>query len=101
MNAKTRKLQYLLINQLLEEGSVQLILPDGVTLEIDILQEDKNGEMKKTDNYCSIVASRQGKKAILDSFNLSLQYEQDDDIMVFEHETCDFKGRIVKSFDVV
>jgi hypothetical protein len=57
--------------------------------------------MKKTDNYCSIVASRQGKKAILDSFNLSLQYEQDDDIMVFEHETCDFKGRIVKSFDVV
>lgn len=101
MNSKTRKLQYLLINQLLEEGSVQLILPDGMTLEIDILQEDKNGEMKKTDNYCSIVASRQGKKAILDSFNLSLQYEQDDDIMVFEHEICDLDGRTVKSFDVV
>jgi hypothetical protein len=101
MNAKTRKLQYLIISQLLEEGSVQLILPDGMTLDIGILQEDKNGEMKKADDYCYIVASRGDRKAILDSYNLGLQFQANPDIMIFEDETSDDDGRIVKSFDII
>jgi hypothetical protein len=101
MNAKTRKLQYLIISQLLEEGSVQLILPDGVTLDIGILQEDKYGELKKADDYCYIVASRDGKTAILDSYNLGVQYEAEEDTMVFEDELSDQFGRVVKSVDII
>lgn len=101
MNAKTRKLQYLIITQLLEEGSVQLILPDGVTLDIGILQEDKYGQMKKADDYCYIVASRGDRKAILDSYNLGLQFPANPDTMIFEDETSDDHGRVVKSFDII
>ena len=101
MNAKARRLQYLIITQLLEEGSVQLILPDGVTLDIGILQEDKNGELKKSEDYCYIVASRGDRKAMLDSYNMGLQFESDPDTMIFEDETADDNGRIVKSFDII
>lgn len=101
MNAKTRKLQYLIISQLLEEGSVQLILPDGVKLDIGILQEDKNGEMKKADDYCYIVASRGDKKAMLDSYNLGLEFKANPDTMIFEDQTADDHGDIVRSFDII
>lgn len=100
-NAKARKLQYLMITQLLEEGSVQLILPDGVTLDIGILQEDKFGNLKKTDDYCYVVASRDGKTAMLDSYNLGLQYESNENAIVFEEEIFDKNGKSVNMMDVV
>jgi hypothetical protein len=100
-NSKSRKLQYLIITQLLEEGSVQLILPDGVKLDIGILQEDKFGNLKKADDYCYIVASRDGRTAMIDSYNLGLQYESDKDTMLFEDEVSDHNGKTIKTFDVV
>ena len=100
-NAKARKLQYLIITQLLEEGSVQLILPDGVTLDIGILQEDRFGNLKKADDYCYVVASRDGRTAMIDSYNLGLQYEAKDDTIVFEEEVLDQNGRSIKMMDVV
>lgn len=90
-----------MITQLLEEGSVQLILPDGVTLDIGILQEDKFGNLKKTDDYCYVVASRDGKTAMLDSYNLGLQYESNENAIVFEEEIFDKNGKSVNMMDVV
>lgn len=101
IDAKTRKLQYLMITQLLEQGSVQLILPDGVRLDIGILQEDKYGNLTKTDDYCYVVASRDGKTAILDSYNLGLQYEAKEDTIIFEDEVLDQNGKSIKVMDVV
>jgi hypothetical protein len=100
-NAKSRKLQYLIITQLLEQGSVQLILPDGVTLDIGILQEDKFGNLKKADDYCYIVASRDGRTAMIDSYNLGLQYEAKQDTIIFEEEVLDHNGESIKIMDVV
>lgn len=100
-NARTRKLQYLIITQLLEEGSVQLILPDGVTLDIGILQEDRFGNLQKADDYCYIVASRSGRKAMIDSYNLGLEFESDKDAMLFEDESSDNSGKMVKTLDIV
>lgn len=100
-NAKTRKLQYLLIQQLLNTGTVELILPDGITLEIGIIQENEFGEAKKADNYCYVVASRDGKTAILDSYDLGLQYEADEDTIVCEDEVVDKNGKLVRTLDVV
>jgi hypothetical protein len=98
---KASKLQYLLIKQLLAKGSVELILPDGVKVEIGITQEDQFGETRKTDDYCYVVASRNDKSVMLDSFNLGLQYSPEKDTIICEDELTDDDGRLLRSLDVV
>lgn len=100
-NAKTRKLQYLLIKQLLEQGAVQLILPDGVKLDIGIVQEDKLGQLEKVDGYCYVVASRNDKSVMLDSYNLGLQFESKEDVIVCEDEVLDKNGKLIKTLDII
>lgn len=100
-NAKARKLQYLLITELIDKGAVELILPDGITLEIGILQEDEFGEVKKADDYCYVVASRDGKTALLDTYNLGLKFEPETDTIICEDETLDSDGRLIRSLDIV
>lgn len=100
-NAKARKLQYLLITELLDKGSVELRLPDGITLEIGILQENAFGEVSKADDYCYVVATRAGKTVLLDTYNLGLQYEPEKDTIVYEDEFLDDNGTVIKTLDVV
>lgn len=99
--ARTRKLQYLLIKQLLESGSVELILPDGITLEIGILQEDQSGKLKKADDYCYVVATRDNKSTMLDTYNLGLSFEPEKSTIIYEDELVDSEGRLVRTLDVV
>jgi hypothetical protein len=96
-----RKLQSLLIRQLLAKGTIQLLLPDGVTLEIGITQEDQFGDVRKADDYCYVVATRDGKSIMLDSFNLGLQYEDEDNTIIYEDQTLGDEGQLVHSLDVV
>ena len=96
-----KKLQYLLIHQLLEKGTVELVLPDGVSLEIGITQEDQFGDQHKSDDYCYVVASREGKSVMLDSFNLGLQFEDEENIIVCEDEAIREDGRHIRLLDIV
>lgn len=100
-NAKQRKLQHLLITQLLEDGRVELILPDGIILEVGITQEDKNGEQVKVDDYCYVVATRLDRSALMDRYNLGLQFEQSEDRIIYEGESSDALGRKVQVLDIV
>lgn len=100
-NAKARKLQYLLITELLDKGSVEIILPDGITLEIGIIQEDEFGDTKKIDDYCYVVATRQGRSTILDTYNLGVQFINEEKAVVCEDEMIDKDGRLVRTLDVV
>lgn len=101
-DAKALKLQYLMIQQLLQKGSVSLMLPDGITIEIGITQEDQNGDLKKVDNYCYVVStSKDGRSAILDSFNLGLQFKDDDNTIIFEDRVLGNNGTLVHTMDVV
>ena len=95
------KLQYLLIKELLKTGTVELLLPDGITLEIGITQEDKHGQLKKSDDYCYVVASRDGKSTLLDTYNLGLRFEDEKDILIYEDTSVDNNGVAVRSMDVV
>ena len=99
--SKAAKLQYLLIHQLLKKGSVELLLPDGITIEIGITQEDQFGDVHREDDYCYVIASRDGKSVMLDSYNLGLCYEPEEHTIVFEDETLDEEGRVIRSLDVV
>ena len=83
-NSKARKLQYLIISELLASGSVEIALPDGITLEIGITQNDDSGAPKKADDYCYVVATRRDRSTILDSYNLGLQFVPEKDTIVCE-----------------
>ena len=96
-----KKLQSLLIRQLLDKGTVQLMLPDGVKIEIGITQEDQFGDTHKSDDYCYVVATRQGKSVMLDSYNLGLQYEEERNTIILEGEALGDEGQLVRSLDVV
>ena len=96
-----RKLQSLLIRQLLENGTVQFLLPDGVQLEIGITQEDQFGDTQKSDDYCYVVATREGQTIMLDSYNLGLQYEDGKNTIVLEDESLGDHGQLLRSLDVV
>lgn len=100
-NAKTRKLQHLLIKQLLETGRVELLLPDGITVEIGIVQENKHGDLIKTDDYCYVVATRGDRSAMIDSYNLGLQFEDRGDSIIYEGTDLGDNGAVVKYMDVV
>lgn len=100
-NAKTRKLQHLLIKQLLEAGRVELLLPDGITVEIGIVQENKHGDLIKTDDYCYVVATRGDRSAMIDSYNLGLQFEDREDTIIYEGTDLGENGEVVKYMDVV
>lgn len=95
------KLQYLLIKELLKTGTVELLLPDGITLEIGITQEDKYGQLKKSDDYCYVVASRDGKSTLLDTYNLGLRFDDEKDILIYEDTDVDNDGVAVRSIDVI
>lgn len=100
-NARSLKLQSLLITQLLKEGSVELILPDGIKLEIGITQEDKFGNKEKADDYCYVVANRDGKSFLLDSHVLGLLYEDEKDTIVFEDKALGNGGVPLNSLEIV
>jgi hypothetical protein len=99
-SARAKKLQYLLIAQLLEMGSVQLLLPDGMTLEVGITQLGKKG-LKKTDDYCYVVASKDTKTAMIDSYNLALQFEKESNTIVYEDEILDDDGNRIGRMEIV
>ena len=67
---KTNKIQALLINHLLKHGHIQLRLPDGVLLEIGITEENENGKIQKSDEYCWVIAKKENRAAVIDSYNL-------------------------------
>jgi hypothetical protein len=94
------KLQALLINHLQKHGSVKLILPDGVTLEIGVNQLAGDGKLVKVDNYCWVMASREDRMAILDSYNCGVRYSADK-TTVFEDEFVTSEGERVRRLDVV
>lgn len=90
------KIQYLLMTHLLEKGHIKLNLPDGMTLELGIVQEDKQGDLVKTDDYSWLIASQKNRTVSMDSFNFGLRYAAETDKILFEEETVDQEGMKMK-----
>ena len=53
------------------------------------------------DKYCYVVATRGNKSILLDSYNLGLQFEDDDDTIIFEDKVLSEEGTVVRRLDVV
>lgn len=100
---KKSKIQGLLITHLKKQGSIELILPDGITVEIGITQMNHDGKMiiDDDDDYCWVVAKRENNTFLLDSFNLGLSYEDDPRTIVLEDVDTTDEGVKIKFLDVV
>lgn len=95
------KLQSLLIQHLQKHGSVKLLLPDNVVLEIGVNQENNQGDMVNVEDYCWVMASRQGRSAVIDKFNLGIRFDNEDKAVVIEDEFTTSEGDRVRRLDVV
>lgn len=95
------KLQQLLITHLQKHGSVKLLLPDNVVLEIGVNQVNERGELVNVEDYCWVMATRQGRSAVIDKFNLGLRFDNEEKAIVLEDEFVTSEGEKVHRLDVV
>lgn len=95
------KIQSLLVTHLLKHGQIQLLLPDGMMLEIGVTQEGKDGQLVKKDDYCWVIASRQDRAASIDSYNLGIRFNDEKNILVFEDQFVDQNGEQVRRLDII
>ena len=95
------KIQSLLVEHLLKHGQIELRLPDGVTLAIGLTQENKDGELTIKDNYCWVIASQGNRATSLDSYNMGLRFNDEEDVYVFEDKFIDQNGEPIRRLDVM
>ncbi len=98
--SKSKKIQQLFVTQLIKEGHVQITLPNEMTLEVGITQEDGNGDLKKEPNYCWVLASQNGRTIAIDEYNLGIKYT-DSDKNKFVIETTSGNEEDVKFLEVI
>lgn len=98
---KQTKIQELIVKHLKDYGTLDIILPDGIVLEIGCVQTDKRGRVIHADDYCYVVAAREDKKTLLDSYNIGLSFGETGDSIVFEEEGWDDYGSPIRRVDVI
>jgi hypothetical protein len=90
---KVQKIQSLLIQHLLQEGHIQLTLPDGMVVEVGILQENREGKLEKTDDYCWLIASQKERTISMDSYNFGLTFPSESGKIIVEDSTVNQEGQ--------
>jgi hypothetical protein len=95
------KIQYLLISHLLEQGHIELLLPDGLVLEVGVTKEGESGDLEKCDDYCWLIASQKDRVVSIDSYNAGLSFHEDLDKIVFEETLTNSEGYPTRAISVV
>jgi len=98
---KKNKIQSMIVEHLMKHGQLEILLPDNVKLEIGTTQENQNGRLVVKDDYCWVIASREGRSTSLDAYNLGLRFENEENLIVFEDKFTDQNGEKVRRLDVV
>ena len=98
--SQSKKIQALLTNHLLRCGGLELLLPDGIVVQVSITKEGKHGA-EICDDYCAVRTSRGGSSTLLDTYNLSLEYTDDHRSLICLDSSIDEEGRLVKRLEVV
>lgn len=95
------KIQSMIVEHLLKHGQLEILLPDGLTLEIGITQENEDGELEVEEDYCWVIASQGGRATSLDSYNMGLRFKDNNDAIMFEDRFIDQDGEKIRRVDVV
>lgn len=98
--AAKNKIQRLVVEYLLKEGSLELSLPNGMVLEVGVTQEDRYGRKEIAQDYCWVVASQKNRSVSIDRYNLGLRYTGDRE-MVCEQSVLNEDGTSLKILDVL
>lgn len=98
--SKAKKIQELITKHLLNCGKIEIKLPDNVVLQIDITQDGKGGT-EIVDDYCFVKASRAGNSTALDTYNISLEYVDDQKKLICLDNFIDDNGELKKRLDIV
>lgn len=97
-----KNIQTLLIKHLMEQGQIELLLPDGVKLEIGVMQLNQNGDLVNCiEDYCYVVANRADKRTLLDSYNVGLQFSDTQDTILFDDVTLGTDGESIRRLEVI
>ena len=95
------KVQQVFITHLLQEGHVELVLPNDMILEVGITQENKYGDLEKNPEYCWVIASQNNRSVSIDEYNLGLRFQDKKDRMICEHDGIAQNGDHIKILDVI
>lgn len=95
------KIQSLVNLYLKQYGKLEILLPDGVVLEIGTVSEDQHGNLIKNDDYCWVIASRDGRSASIDAFNAGVSFIDDNTSIVFEDSFTDYKGDNIRKLEIL
>lgn len=95
------KIQSMVVQHLIRHGTLDIVLPDGILLEIGIVTTDKDGNKVKSDDYCYVSAERGGRRTLLDSYNAGLTYQEDSESLLFEEQAISSSGEILRCVEVV
>lgn len=94
--ARIDKIQLLLISYLKRYGSIQLILPDGIEVEIGAAQTEEFDEI-----YCYVVAKRGDSLVKLDSCNISLTFPDKKDTIILDEIGFSDDGEETRTLEVL
>jgi hypothetical protein len=95
------KIQSLINSHLRKHGVLKILLPDNVELEIGTLQENKHGKEEKTNNYCYVIAKKEDRTTVLDSFNLGIRFLDEEKNYLLEDSFVDVDGNQIRKLNVV
>lgn len=96
-----KKVQALLISHLSKHGSIKILLPDEMVLEIGVNQVGQDGRLHNVDDYCWVITSKKDRMSVHDSYNLGLRFSEDKKNLIFEDSFINNDGERVKRLDVV
>jgi len=86
----------------MEVGHIDLVLPDGIRLEIGVVQEDETGKVINCiEDYCYVAATREETGFLLDSYNTVLQYSEEQSKILIEDSTYDRQGQPIRRLEVI
>lgn len=94
------KVQQMFVETLMRDGALELVLPNGMVLEVGVTQENKYGDLEITPDYCWIVATQRDRSISMDNYNLGIRYVGDKD-MVCEYSMLSKDGININILDVV
>lgn len=83
MSKNKSRIQFLLNEYIEKFGSIDLLLPDGVGVEIGITQEGKRG-VEKRPEYCWVVTSRDDRFTTFDRYAMSMHFSEDKDRTILD-----------------
>ncbi len=98
---KTNKIQFMLMTYLKKYGNVEILLPDGITLEIGIMQTDVKGKQVKSDHYCYVKTTKEKSSTLLDSYNLGLSFMDENTKFVYDDRDFDEDGTPIRRLAVI